>query len=95
MSAKKRSIKQRLACAKAPGLKLDIAQDWAKNWYDDQASAIASLNAAQDKQDWQKLSRGMDQLRLITVRRFAALPNVLAAVAATEENKRSMKNDKL
>lgn len=81
MSAKDRSIKQRLSRAKAPGLKLTVATDWASNWEDEQRRIVAMLGASLQRNDAASSADAWRQLDGITGKRFAALPGVLSALA--------------
>lgn len=81
MSSGQRSIKQRMQRAKAPGLRLTVARDWAENWRADQSAVVADLSRARRATDWNGIDAGIAQLRAVTEKRFAALPGVLDALA--------------
>jgi len=81
MSSNSRSIGQRLAKAKAPGLKAEIAQDWARNWEEDQTQVLRRLEQAHKHKNWHGIGATVAQLRAITDKRFFALPNVISKLS--------------
>ena len=62
MKRKRRSISERMRTAKSPGLRLDIAHEWADEW---QAEYVDLIDALKDAID----DNNMDEVRMI----FAAL----------------------
>lgn len=81
MSAPHRSIKQRLAKAKAPSLKRTIAHDWAKNWEDDQMDIVRQLRQGLRHEDMRTIAAAVMQLAAVTEKRFAALSGVIDAIS--------------
>lgn len=81
MSSKSRSIGQRLSHARSPGLRAEIAQDWCRNWMEDQVQVLRMLEQAERVKDWHGIGAAVAQLRAVTDKRFAALPGVLAKLA--------------
>ena len=76
----RRSINQQLKKKKktAPELRINLAQDWARNWMQDQNEVLRSMENAQN---WEDIESGLSQLRAITEKRFSALQEVLLNLA--------------
>lgn len=81
----RRSIAQRLDRAKAPNLKLVVAQEWAVQWQGSTAHFLAAVERAVRDRDYDRQCRALGLLRDDLDKRFAALPGVLRAVAATND----------
>ena len=80
MSARSLTINQRLRKAKSSAVRQEIAQDWTRNWHQDQRQAVELLLRAIAVQDWREAKFAADQLAGITEKRFSALPRVFAQV---------------
>ncbi len=72
-----RSINQRLNRAKKIESKKAAANEWIDDWYKDQLAEIKKLERAISLNDYDALCRATGSLKQITLKRFAALPNVI------------------
>lgn len=80
MSARSLSISQRLAKAKAPETKKEVAKDWAANWQQEQQRLVAQLERAVAADDYDQLCQVTGQIKAVSEKRFGALPKVLDAL---------------
>jgi lactate dehydrogenase-like 2-hydroxyacid dehydrogenase len=78
------TISQRLQKAKRQSVKIEVAQDWAKNWQAEMFSLILDLEKAVSSDDYDAMCRATGQIKAVTIKRFDALPKVLNAIALAE-----------
>ncbi len=78
MSAKNRSIRQRLARAGSPEVQLETALDWAAAWHREQSNLVRMLGKAIKDDNYDQLCIVTGQLKAVTIKKFAALPNVIS-----------------
>ena len=79
MAASSRSISQRLAKAKAPGVREDIIAGWIADWQLGHALTIARLDRALREQDVREAARAAEQMHAMHSKHLAALPRVIKA----------------
>lgn len=80
-----RSVAQRLKRAKSSQVKQNIALDWATNWHKEQAELINRLGNAISTDNYDDLCIAAGQLKAVTDKRFAALPNILNSLSQSED----------
>ena len=78
---KRRSIGERLARAGSLSVRREIAHDWHANWVQDHDAEVRAIERALQRGAIQEAGRALGRLKTLSDKRFAALPNVIEALA--------------
>jgi hypothetical protein len=86
--SRRRSIGERLARARSPALRREIAAEWAQAWREDHARTLAAAREALRRGDRDEAGRRLGQIEAIIDKAGCGLTAVIEAMEDVDDRER-------